>query len=239
MRTSFWSTVVLFLAAILLGGHANSSDWHPPLGTMLPSVTWTPPKMGNTVDPLVPPLILSAAPDSDLAIQATADKFPVSVLQHGDGSRFDHDQGAFFHPHGEQVCSSGCAVSRHPTEQLTRSHFQRLLTSYESQPVTASGPALDELLFYGPQTAQLLRQHGTGDLSAARADFLNRQLAFTHARIAIRVIDESGQRRSWQPPTVVPLDRRHVFEMQTDKLQPLVTSGTVKRVGLDHLWTRL
>jgi hypothetical protein len=37
----------------------------------------------------------------------------------------------------------------------------------------------------------------------------------------------------------VPLDRRHVFKMDTKDLPPLITSGTVKRVGLHHLWTRL
>jgi len=38
---------------------------------------------------------------------------------------------------------------------------------------------------------------------------------------------------------LVPFDRRHVFEMKTNSLQPLVTSGTVKRVGLNHAWIRL
>jgi hypothetical protein len=45
--------------------------------------------------------------------------------------------------------------------------------------------------------------------------------------------------RSWLDPTEVPFDRRHVFEMEASGVQPLVTSGTVKRVGLYHLWTRL
>ena len=37
----------------------------------------------------------------------------------------------------------------------------------------------------------------------------------------------------------VPLDRRHEFDMQVNNVQPLITSGTVKRVGLYHLWNRL
>ena len=40
-------------------------------------------------------------------------------------------------------------------------------------------------------------------------------------------------------PERVPLDRRHVFELTPADLQPLVASGTVKRVGLHHIWTRL
>jgi len=58
-------------------------------------------------------------------------------------------------------------------------------------------------------------------------------------RISLRILDEAGRVRSRINGVRVPLDRRHVFEMENEGLQPLVTSGTVKRVGLDHLWTRL
>jgi len=52
-------------------------------------------------------------------------------------------------------------------------------------------------------------------------------------------LDEAGEVRSWLPATRVPLDRRHEFDMEVHDVQRLITSGTVKRVGLDHLWTRL
>ena len=55
----------------------------------------------------------------------------------------------------------------------------------------------------------------------------------------VRVVDEHREIRCWLLPTSVPFDRRHVFELETANVQPLVVSGTVKRVGLNHLWTRL
>lgn len=169
-------------------------------------------------DPLVPPIPWPQRPAAD---------------------RFEHDPAARFHPHGPQICASGCATSRHPTPRLSRRRFRDLLTQYSGQPVSSPSAALDELLFYAAQSRRYLADLDEGGLDAAHRDFLARELRFTHARIAIQVIDQRGNRRTWLSPTKVPLDRRHVFQMQTNELQPLVTSGTVKRVGLDRLWTRL
>ena len=161
------------------------------------------------------------------------------------GPDFSHGENAVFHGHGEKVCASGCSISRHPTDRLTKREYLRLIDQLaadvdppEHEPADSSF-ALDSLLFYGRQTSQLMKRYGTGNLSPATAESLKRELKYTHAKISIRVIDESGETRSWLTPTKVPLDRRHVFSMQTQRLQPLVISGTVKRVGRDHLWTRL
>ena len=152
---------------------------------------------------------------------------------------FSHDGKAFFEAHGEQLCASGCAASRHPTEKLDAEYFQELLSRYATQPMTDDCLALEELLYYGPQTRSIIEQFGFSPLDSSRATFLWEQLKTTHARISIRVIDEAGDIRTWLEPTLVPFDRRHVFEMETNRLQPLVTSGTVKRVGLNHMWVRL
>lgn len=149
------------------------------------------------------------------------------------------DGRALFEPHGEQVCASGCAVSRHPTEELSDASFEDLIQQYANEPMGEESQALETLLFFGPQSLQRLEQHGCGVLDQQRFDFLRQELQRTHARIAIRVVDESGVVRTWLPSTRVPLDRRHVFTMDVQNVQPLVTSGTVKRVGLYHLWTRL
>ena len=154
-------------------------------------------------------------------------------------SHFSHDTSAIFEPHGEQICASGCAVSRHPTGELSKSRFDQLLKQYPQSPLDETNIALEELLFYGPQTREMLSKYGYGQLATNYASFLRNQLAFTHAKISIRVVDQDGVTRTWLDPSRVPFDRRHVFEMQTENLQPLVTSGTVKRVGLKHLWARL
>lgn len=152
---------------------------------------------------------------------------------------FEHDARAIFEPHGDQVCASGCALSRHPTGKLSSQRLGELITQYAREPATSPSPSLEELLYYGPQTRELIESEGIGALNTDHAEFLWKELKRTHVKISLRVIDSSGVTRTWLPPTRVPLDRRHVFEMETKNLQPLVTSGTVKRVGLDHLWVRL
>lgn len=152
---------------------------------------------------------------------------------------FSHDESASFEAHGETLCASGCAISRHPTSTLTKSKFERLLVAFAEGPMADTNQSLEELVFFGPQTRKLIESEGVGKLDSERANFLWDQLTVTHARISIRVKDDQGVVRTWIDPTRVPFDRRHVFKMQTNNVQPLVTSGTVKRVGLNHLWTRL
>lgn len=152
---------------------------------------------------------------------------------------FEHDSQAAFEPHGNQVCASGCALSRHPTGKLTSKRFSEMMGRFAHEQVGAASPSLEELLFYGLQTRELIVANGFGSINTKQAEFLWAELKRTHAKISLRVIDSNGEIRTWLPPTRVPLDRRHVFEMETKNLQPLVTSGTVKRVGLDHLWIRL
>ena len=152
---------------------------------------------------------------------------------------FSHDRTATFHDHGDTVCASGCSLSRHPTETLTQETYQELLEACSAEAMDADNLAFETLLYFGRQTATMVDQHGTPKLSVSQAANLKRELLRQHARVSIRVLDGDGIRRTWTEDIRVPLDRRHVFEMKTDGVQPLVTSGTVKRVGLDHLWTRL
>ena len=166
--------------------------------------------------------------------------FPIQgsvALRHQDD--FSHDVGALFEPHGDQVCASGCAASRHPTETLTQEHFDQLLVEYTYEPMDQTNNALEELMYFGPQTRKMIEAHGVGQLNSERATFLWDQLKYNAAKVSIRVVDSSGEVRSWSDPTEVPFDRRHIFEMQTNNVQDLITSGTVKRVGLNHIWIRL
>jgi hypothetical protein len=186
-------------------------------------------------DPLVPPLQVDGllwdedGPTTPVALAATslwADEFV-------------HDERAHFHAHGSQYCSSGCAPHNHPTADLTAAKYRALVERFSGEPMDETSLALESLLYFGRQTRLLAAREGISPLTADRADFLRRELSRTHARIAIRLVDEAGKVRAWAPPTRVPLDRRHVFEMEVEGVQPLITSGTVKRVGLYHLWNRL
>lgn len=192
------------------------------------------------VDPLIPPIRIEGInafdgdpngpnlfdPESLVGrIAATAD--------------FSSDAAAHFHAHGQEVCASGCATSNHPTKKLTRDHFHELLEQYAQEPMDETSFALESLLYFGRQTLVMLNDEGDFPLDPLRSDFLRSELKKTHAKVEVRVVDEYGEIRVWLPPTRVPLDRRHEFDMQVNNLQPLITSGTVKRVGLYHLWNRL
>ena len=184
---------------------------------------------------LVPPIRVPAIE----AASGVLDKTPNFVSVANVFDTFAHDEGAVFHAHGEEVCASGCAASRHPTEELNEEHFNELMVEFSSQPLTEDSPALEQLLYFGPQARKLIEKNGFGPLDSERATFLWEELETARAKISIRVIDETGTIRVWLDPTMVPFDRRHVFKMETENLQPLVTSGTVKRVGLNHIWVRL
>ncbi|MDA1050064.1 MAG: hypothetical protein O3C40_06240 [Planctomycetota bacterium] len=190
----------------------------------LPSVQDVATASGSDVDPLISPIIVSELADVR------------SISMKPD---FTHGNRAIFHPHGEQVCASGCAASRHPTDTLTQDRFNGLLLEYADEPIDDAGPAQDALMYYGRQAVQLLATEGPGRLDPVRAAVLKHELGRDHAEIEIRVVDALDRVRASLPPTNVPLDRRHEFELDTHQLQPMIASGTVKRVGRDYLWTRL
>jgi hypothetical protein len=192
--------------------------------------------LSEVSEPLIPPAAwpqpVSAAYINS-AVRATLD------LTSLDWSGFSHDPQAIFHGHGEQVCASGCSLSRHPTGVLTNKRYRELLAQCNTGPLDADNLAFETLLYFGRQTQALVDTHGTLPLDRNESALLRRELNRQHATVSIRVVDDQGRIRSWVDTVSVPLDRRHVFAMETDGLPPLVTSGTVKRVGLNHLWTRL
>ena len=194
--------------------------------------------VARSYDPLIAPLTFAEFQVESSAAPPGGQPTSPSGLA-ASGEEFGHDPTAAFHPHGEQVCASGCAVSRHPTQSLTTAHFHQLLARCAGEPMDETGEALETLLYYGRQARRLLQSTGAGPLDGRRASLLRRELSRTHVRVSVRVMDARGMERAWLAPSRVPLDRRHVFALKTRDIQPLVVSGTVKRVGLHHLWTRL
>lgn len=183
-------------------------------------------------DPLIPPAIVpkNLLPHKDSHGQVT----PVVFL-----SPFEHDAQAVFHAHGEKVCASGCAASNHPTPELAVQMFKDLMQEFSTEPISEQSLALEALLYYGKQTQDLIANYGASPLDDRREQFLLNELTKNHAKISIRLVDEFGNVRASNVPAAVPFNRRHVFTMEGSNLQPLVSSGTVKRVGLYHIWTRL
>lgn len=181
-------------------------------------------------DPLVPPIVLDPVSIGSEVRLDEKNTLPLDV---------SHDLRAIFEPHGSQVCASGCAASSHPTGELSDFEFDELKRQFALGPMDETNKALETLLYYGRQTSQLLETQGTFPLDVERIAFLKNELCKTHALVSFRIVDENGKVRTHMPPTRVPLDRRHVFDMEVENLPDLITSGTVKRVGLHHLWTRL
>ena len=190
----------------------------------------------DMADPLVPPLKIPGLLPPVLEPQHQQ---PLLFRPATASTLFGHDPRAMFHAHGEKVCASGCAVSNHPTDELTETRFHELIAQYAKEPMSEDSLALETLLYFGRQTIDMLDDLDVLPLDTVRARFLARELTITHAKVSIRVVDQHGDVRASLPPTAVPFDRRHVFDMDNHNVQPLVTSGTVKRVGLYHLWTRL
>ncbi len=229
-------TIVMLAVMIGMAWKLGRGDFHAdqPVASDATSTSTSTSDTEKNEDPLVPPAqvpgLMPVWRPGD-----TSTTFSLTSLI----DEFAHDNGAIFHAHGDKVCASGCAASSHPTEELGQPKFEQLLARYAVEPMSEDSPALESLLYYGRQTRRFLETDGFGPLDADRSHFLWRELSRTHARVSIRLVDEYGEIRSWIPSTKVPFDRRHVFDMKTDRVQPLVTSGTVKRVGLYHIWARL
>jgi hypothetical protein len=155
-------------------------------------------------------------------------------------SETHHAGRAEAHPHGDRVCASGCALSRHPTKRLTDQRFEELMQRLVRHP--ADEGVHDELLYYGPQTkVRMLADNSRAanhipEIIRAR---LLRELKRTHVTVALRLTSESGVILAELPEQLIPLDLRHEFDLQEDGIPPLLASGTIKRVGSDRLWSRL
>lgn len=158
---------------------------------------------------------------------------------------------AIAHPHGPHVCASGCSANAHPTKPLTKKEFHRLMGEYARQPIREDKPdsALEELLYFNRQTLLFMDRDGPiyfdgqgqeQRLEAERAAFLRRELSRRHVYVEVRVVDENGVIRLWNKPARVPMDIRHGFVMENNRFpQYTEPTGTVKRVGLYHLWQRI
>ncbi len=143
---------------------------------------------------------------------------------------------AYPEPHGKTLCASGCALSRHPTPALTQERYQELLQGYLEH---NSEKALDELLYFGSQTRLKLGQDQNLK-SGPELDLLKKELERNRVLVSFRLVDAEGLERVRMPAMSVPLDIRHVFEpLQAVDVQPPEASGTVKRVGLNHIWQRI
>lgn len=139
------------------------------------------------------------------------------------------------------TCASGCGgIDKHPKPHLEDAGYDDLLARYAAEPMDETSPALEALLYHHVHVRDYLAAGRTGDLDPARLAFLSRELERTHVWIEIRLVDEDGIVRQRLAPTLVPLEeKQHLLASESVSLQPASYNGTVKRIGLHHLWTRM
>lgn len=171
---------------------------------------------------LIEPIVLPS-PDPT-AYPAASDRSPVSG-----GPR------VHAHPHGHQMCASGCALSHHPTQQLTSYRFTELIRGLRADEQRCS--SLDELLYYGPQTLRRLSLSVAG-LRPEDRTLLQHELAKSQVQVRMRLMSEAGVQLAELPEQIVPLDIRYEYRLITNGLPPVEVSGTIKRVGRYDLWSR-
>jgi hypothetical protein len=143
-------------------------------------------------------------------------------------------------PDEPPTCATGCAAAQDTLPALTAFEYARLLELMRAEPLTGDNEALETLLFHGERTRELMEAHGTEELDEEQNAFLERELARDHVRLEVRLVTEDGRERAHLGPVRVPLgEKQHLHPENTTDLTPPEISGTVRRVGLNHLWTRL
>lgn len=138
------------------------------------------------------------------------------------------------------ACAAGCAAVPDEEGTLDHAQFLRLVEELGRGEFNSDNPALETLLFHGPRTREHLEHDASPSLDPWLLSQLETELAKDHARLELRVIDEQGATRLRLDPTVVPLaEKQHLHASEAIGFDAPEISGTIKRVGLRHLWARL
>ena len=136
-------------------------------------------------------------------------------------------------------CSTVCSVADGPGDGLSEGEFRTLLEAWQQEPMEAASPALETLLFYGPESRFYLGQLPEVALAPERRNFLAAELSRDEVRIEMRLVDDLGEERGTLRAGGIPLsEKQHLRFQGTGDLGVYITSGQVKRVGLGHLWSR-
>jgi len=137
-------------------------------------------------------------------------------------------------------CQAGCSTSSHPIDPLTRPEYLHLLDTFTNGNGESRASALETLLFYGHHVRDWIDGADGQRLSDEDESFLCDELAKTHVRLWMRLVDGKGIVRAKVDGVRVPIgSKSHVHMTDTHDLQAPEVSGTVYRTGLHHLWTRI
>jgi len=133
-------------------------------------------------------------------------------------------------------CNTVCSLDNRPELTLSDDELASLLAAWATEEMDAPSLPLETLLFHGDSTLALLDGH---EIPPERRSYLERELSRDRAVVEMRLVDVAGVVRGDLSPRPVPLiQKQHLAFAQTGSLGTFVTAGRVKRVGLNHLWSR-
>ncbi len=136
-------------------------------------------------------------------------------------------------------CATGCSVAEPAKSELGATEISACLEKIAVQPLGKASLELETLLFHAPKVIPYLSNNGQGPLKSDQARFLKTELARTHARVQLRVVDADGKQRMTFDRQVPIGEKQHLHPKAADGFTPPEISFTIQRVGLNHLWSRL
>jgi hypothetical protein len=138
-------------------------------------------------------------------------------------------------------CGTSCArpeASEHDSPPSPE-EFIQLLEDWSAEALASPSLALETLLFHNDHSLTLLDQLPLGVLAPERHEFLRSELRRNRAKIDIRIVDDEGRLRGGLSASDLALGQpTHRHLSGTGDLGKIELSGQVRRVGLDHIWSR-
>lgn len=133
-------------------------------------------------------------------------------------------------------CQGTCQISN--PEVLTPAAADIMLAKVVAMPVGTDSLELDTLLFHDHETQHRLDEKAV-PMSAEWESFLRKELLRKEVRVTIRVIDDKGAERAFIEESWVIGQRMHHVVHDVKGVPPFEASGTLVRVGREHLWVRM
>ena len=133
-------------------------------------------------------------------------------------------------------CQGTCQVTN--PEVLTPAAADIMLAKVVAMPVGTDSLELDTLLFHDHETQHRLDEKST-PMSAEWESFLRKELTRKDVLVTIRVVDDKGAERAFVEEVWTIGQKGHHMVHDVQGVPPFEASGTLVRVGREHLWVRM
>ena len=133
-------------------------------------------------------------------------------------------------------CQGTCQVAN--PEVLTPAAADIMLAKVNAMPVGSDSLELDTLLFHDHETEHRLNE-GAVKMSPEWEAFIRKELTRKDVLVTIRVVDETGAERAFVEDYWTIGQRGHHMVHDVKGVPPFEASGTLVRVGREHLWVRM